>query len=45
MDAFVTRLRSLVEAEAFIAAGIPLIVSAAFRADEVPGLGYDTAGT
>ncbi|MBQ1036731.1 peptidase C39 family protein [Micromonospora sp. C81] len=44
MDAFVTRLRSLVEAEAFIAAGIPLIVSAAFRADEVPGLGYDTAG-
>ncbi|MEU7923397.1 peptidase C39 family protein [Micromonospora zamorensis] len=44
VDAFVTRLRSLVEAEAFIAAGIPLIVSAAFRADEVPGLGYDTAG-
>ncbi|MEU8254104.1 peptidase C39 family protein [Micromonospora inaquosa] len=44
VEAFVTRLRSLVEAEAFIAAGIPLIVSAAFRADEVPGLGYDTAG-
>ncbi|MEU1398660.1 peptidase C39 family protein [Micromonospora zamorensis] len=44
VDAFVTRLRSLVEAEAFIAAGIPLIVSAAFRVDEVPGLGYDTAG-
>ncbi|MEU8420923.1 peptidase C39 family protein [Micromonospora sp. NPDC048835] len=44
VDAFVTRLRSLVEAESFIAAGIPLIVSAAFRADEVPGLGYDTGG-
>ncbi|MFI6272125.1 peptidase C39 family protein [Micromonospora zamorensis] len=44
VDAFVTRLRSLVEAEAFVTAGIPLIVSAAFRADEVPGLGYDTAG-
>ncbi|MFE9192340.1 peptidase C39 family protein [Micromonospora sp. NPDC007208] len=44
VDAFVTRLRSLVEAEAFVAAGIPLIVSAAFRADEVPGLGYDTRG-
>nr|WTA69292.1 peptidase C39 family protein [Micromonospora sp. NBC_00855] len=44
VDAFVTRLRSLAEAEAFVAAGIPLIVSAAFRADEVPGLGYDTGG-
>ncbi|GAB3956475.1 hypothetical protein GCM10027614_68820 [Micromonospora vulcania] len=44
VDAFVTRLRSLAEAEAFIAAGIPLIVSAAFRADEVPGLSYDTKG-
>ncbi|MEU8129706.1 peptidase C39 family protein [Micromonospora sp. NPDC049049] len=44
VDAFVTRLRSLVEAEEFVAAGIPLIVSAAFRAHEVPGLGYDTGG-
>ncbi|MGQ5260036.1 peptidase C39 family protein [Micromonospora sp. ZYX-F-536] len=44
VDAFVTRLRSLAEAEAFIAAGIPLIVSAAFRAGEVPGLPYDTRG-
>jgi hypothetical protein len=44
LEAFVTRLRSLVEAEAFIAAGIPLIVSAAFRAGEVPGLDYDTRG-
>ncbi|WP_406076948.1 peptidase C39 family protein [Micromonospora sp. NBC_00858] len=44
VDAFVTRLRSLAEAEAFIAAGIPVIVSAAFRAGEVPGLPYDTRG-
>ncbi|MEW2380630.1 peptidase C39 family protein [Micromonospora sp. NPDC047707] len=44
MDAFVTRLRSLTEAEAFVAAGVPLIVSASFRAGEVPGLDYDTAG-
>ncbi|SCE73920.1 Peptidase_C39 like family protein [Micromonospora coriariae] len=44
VEAFVTRLRSLAEAEAFIAAGIPLIVSAAFRAGEVPGLAYDTRG-
>ncbi|MFI7518169.1 peptidase C39 family protein [Micromonospora globbae] len=44
MDAFVTRLRSLTEAEAFIAAGIPLVVSAAFRVGDVPGLDYDTRG-
>ncbi|MET8349266.1 MULTISPECIES: peptidase C39 family protein [unclassified Micromonospora] len=44
VDAFVTRLRSLAEAEEFIAVGIPLIVSAAFRASEVPGLAYDTRG-
>ncbi|MEV4464472.1 peptidase C39 family protein [Micromonospora echinofusca] len=44
VDAFVTRLRSLTEAEAFVAAGIPLIVSAAFAAGQVPGLDYDTAG-
>ncbi|MFC4021855.1 peptidase C39 family protein [Micromonospora sp. GCM10011542] len=44
LDAFVTRLRSLAEAEAFIVAGIPLIVSAAFRSGEVPGLDYDTRG-
>ena len=44
VDAFVTRLRSLAEAEAFGAAGIPLIVSAAFRSGEVPGLDYNTAG-
>ncbi|WP_233558756.1 peptidase C39 family protein [Micromonospora radicis] len=44
MDAFVTRLRSLAEAEAFVAAGIPLVLSAAYRRGEVPGLDYDTTG-
>ncbi|MEU8314423.1 peptidase C39 family protein [Micromonospora sp. NPDC048887] len=44
VDAFVTRLRSLAEAERFVAAGIPLIVSAAFTAGQVPGLDYDTRG-
>ncbi|BCL16420.1 peptidase C39 family protein [Micromonospora sagamiensis] len=44
MDAFVTRLRSLAEAERFIAAGVPLVVSAAFRTGDVPGLDYDTKG-
>ncbi|MEV4489775.1 peptidase C39 family protein [Micromonospora coxensis] len=44
VEAFVTRLRSLAEAEAFVAAGIPLVLSAAFRSGEVPGLDYDTRG-
>ncbi|WBB72102.1 C39 family peptidase [Micromonospora sp. WMMD1128] len=44
VDAFVTRLRSLAEAERFVAAGIPLVVSAAFTRGQVPGLDYDTAG-
>lgn len=44
LRAFVTRLRSLTEAEAFIAGGIPLVVSVAFKRDELPGSGYDTNG-
>lgn len=44
LDAFVTRLRSLNEAEQFIAAGIPLILSAAYAKDQVPGLDYQTNG-
>jgi len=44
VDAFVTRLRSLAEAERFVAVGIPLILSAAFTAGQVPGLDYDTRG-
>jgi peptidase C39-like protein len=43
-EAFVTRLRSLAEAELFIAAGIPLVASVAFEADELPGAGYRTSG-
>jgi hypothetical protein len=44
VDAFVTRLRSLAEAELFVAAGVPLAVSARFRRGEIPGLDYDTNG-
>ncbi len=44
MDAFVTRLRSLNEAEQFIAAGIPLVVSASWKKNEVPGADYGTNG-
>jgi hypothetical protein len=42
--AFVTRLRSLAEAELFVAAGVPLIVAVAFTRDELEGAGYDTYG-
>ncbi len=42
--AFVTRLRSLAEAELFVAAGIPLVVGVAFTSDQLDGAGYDTAG-
>ena len=41
---FVTRLRSLTEAEAFIAAGIPLVVSVSFKKGELKGAGYGTNG-
>ena len=41
---FVTRLRSLTEAEAFIAAGIPLVVSVSFKKSELTGAGYGTNG-
>lgn len=44
VNAFVTRLRGLHEAERFIAAGIPLIASAAYHESQVPGLSYDTHG-
>jgi hypothetical protein len=43
-NAFVTRLRDLNEAERFIAAGIPLVASASFRKNEIPGMGYGTGG-
>ncbi|HZX08451.1 C39 family peptidase [Kribbella sp.] len=44
LDAFVTRLRSLTEAEQFIKAGIPLIASLSFKKGELPGAGYGTNG-
>lgn len=44
LEAYVTRLRSLREAEQFIAAGIPVIASVSFEEDALPGAGYDTQG-
>ncbi|WP_155368121.1 C39 family peptidase [Catellatospora vulcania] len=44
LDGFVTRLRSLNEAEKFIAAGIPLVLSLSFSKNEIPGLSYSTNG-
>ncbi len=44
LNSFVTRLRSLTEAEQFIKAGIPLIVSLSFEKDELDGAGYGTNG-
>jgi hypothetical protein len=41
---FVTRLRSLAEAEQFIAARIPLVVSVSFKKGELTGAGYGTNG-
>ena len=44
LRAYVTRLRDLAEAEAFVAAGVPLVVSVSFREDELDGAGYETSG-
>jgi hypothetical protein len=44
LESFVTRLRSLAEAEKFIEAGIPLIVSINFEEEEMPEAGYGTNG-
>lgn len=41
---FVTRLNSLTEAERFIAAGIPLIVSTSFSSTQLTGAGFGTNG-
>jgi hypothetical protein len=40
----VTRLRGLVDLEAFVAAGLPLVASVTFAAEELTGAGYSTAG-
>ena len=44
LRSYVTRLRDLTEAEAFIAAGVPLVVSVSFREHELDGAGYATNG-
>lgn len=44
LHGFVTRLRSLVELERFIEAGIPVITSLSFKEHELPGSGYSTRG-
>ncbi len=44
MHAFVTRLRSLTEAETFVAAGIPLAATVSFTQDALTGAGYATEG-
>ncbi|MEO7235402.1 MAG: C39 family peptidase [Lapillicoccus sp.] len=44
LEAFVTRLRSLTEAETFVAAGIPLVASVSFDESELTGAGYSTGG-
>ncbi|MGH3444791.1 MAG: C39 family peptidase [Nocardioidaceae bacterium] len=43
-SAFVTRLRSLAEAELFVAAGIPVVATLRFEEGELAGSGYDTDG-
>ncbi|WP_447036219.1 peptidase C39 family protein [Streptomyces sp. DSM 118878] len=44
LQGVVTRLASLTELEALIAAGIPAITSQSFRKEELTGAGYGTAG-
>jgi hypothetical protein len=44
LDGFVTQLRSLTELERFVTAGIPVVTSQSFQADELPGAGYSTTG-
>lgn len=44
LDTFVTRLRSLAEAEQFIKAGIPVITSLSWKLADMPEAGYSTNG-
>jgi hypothetical protein len=44
LEGFVTRLRSLAEAESFLASGIPLVVSVSFKEGKLDGAGYSTNG-
>jgi hypothetical protein len=42
--AFVTRLRGLADLEAFVRAGLPIVASVTFTAEQLTGAGYSTAG-
>ncbi|HIW61427.1 MAG TPA: peptidase C39 family protein [Candidatus Stackebrandtia excrementipullorum] len=44
IEAVITRLNSMDEAEALIAAGFPIITSQSFLEEELDGAGYGTAG-
>ena len=44
LDAFLTRLRDLTEAEALLAQGLPLVASVRHGEGELTGAGYTTAG-
>lgn len=44
LRSYVTRLRDLTEAQRFIAAGVPLIVSVSFTRAQLPQAGYGTNG-
>jgi hypothetical protein len=44
LTAFVTRLRGLADLESFVLAGLPLVASVTFAADELAGAGYSTEG-
>jgi hypothetical protein len=44
LNGFVTRLRSVNELEQFIKAGIPVVTSQSFKAEELPGSNYSTNG-
>ncbi len=44
LRSYVTRLRTLREAEQLVRAGVPLIASVSFSSAEMPGAGYSTAG-
>lgn len=44
IEAIITRLDSLADAEALIAAGFPIITSQSFLEEELDGAGYGTAG-
>ncbi|MBO0868762.1 MAG: C39 family peptidase [Micromonosporaceae bacterium] len=44
LSCFVTRMRSFNEVELFIEAGIPVVLSCAFKKNQIPGATYSTNG-